>query len=673
MKNIILVFIAFLFLTPAVKAQWSGDPSVADTRVIVHSAQQNKPHIVSDGSGGAIVFWIDDRSSGDNIYYNRLSSEGVTVWASATEGVNLTNNSDYNDINQVISDDEGGAFILWDNGGQIWVQHINNMGAKVWPFNLLIGDGEDGFLCSDGNGGIIFTWSSYIGNDEYQTYAQLISSEGFTQWYAPGYDGIPVIASAGSRRPMGVTTDGNGGAIIVMVDGRNNTFDEETGLNNNLDIFAQKIDQYGSTIWGLGGMPVCLALGNQPRYGDQPSYTDYECYSQGQQHPCVISDGAGGAIIAWEDYRDDLNNGNTEYNNNGDIYAQRINGSGIAQWYSDGNEICSAFGDQYSASLMPDGNGGAVVAWIDKRYGGANVYAQKITSYGDTQWSPDGISASNEIYDPYYTMVPDASNTSMLISWATLDNFGYEIRTQKIKVDGGSLAWGTEGVLVCSVGDGQTEPVIAPVGTSGAIVAWTDERNSGTTNLDIYAGLVIDGVLPISLISFDAQLKNEDVLIRWSTSSEQTTSNFELERSMDGHTFSKIGTVRASGTSTSAQNYTFTDLNPENGINFYRLKIVDADAQFSYSRIAKVTVLSSSTLSVFSNPAKDVLYLQRSGGNENGLIQIFDLSGKMVKEQSIVFNGNSKVAVDISHLAKGEFSLTFINDGKAEQLKFVRQ
>lgn len=671
MKKITLILLAFQFYSNSGIAQWSGDPSVADTKVIVRNSQQHGAHIISDGSGGSIIFWIDERNSpAYDIYYNRLNSAGVAVWATTSEGIRMTDNfSDYNDINQVISDENGGAFIIWDNGGQLWVQHIDNTGAKVWPYNYLIGDGEDGFLCSDGEGGFIFTWSSYIGNDEFQTYAQRIDENGNTAWYAPGYDGVPVIVSAGSRKPMGIVTDGDGGAIIAMEDARNSSDEPD-----NLDIFAQKIDRYGNTVWGLGGVPVCTASGNQSRYGTQASYIDYESYGQGQQHPCIVSDGAGGAIIAWEDYRDDPNNGNTELDNEGDIYCQRINQDGETQWYTYGNNLCDENGDQYAVSLMPNGSGGAVAAWVDRRYGGSYLYAQNISSSGNVQWTPGGNQLADDVDWPSYTISPDASNSAMLATWvATIGCCDLEIRSQKIEVFDGTLAWGENGIVVCSTDGNKSEPVITYAGNSDAIIAWTDERNSGTTNLDIYANMVISGALPVTLITFNAELKNSNVLLQWATSSEQNTSHFEIEHSIDGTHFSKIGNVQAAGKSASKKDYVFSDQHTVNGINFYRLKIVDADERFVYSRTARVSIFAGMTLQLFPNPATDVLNLRSNQEMGNGMIQIFDVSGKKVKEQRISISKNSPIAIDISHLSKGIYHLNFTSQRNTKQIKFVKQ
>jgi hypothetical protein len=260
----------------------------------------------------------------------------------------------------------------------------------------------------------------------------------------------------------------------------------------------------------------------------------------------------------------------------------------------------------------------------------------------------------------------------MLLSWATLNNSDYEIRSQKIVVADGTLAWGDYGTVVCSVQGSKTEPVISHAGSSGAIIAWTDERNSGTTNLDIYAGLVVDGALPVTLITFGGQLKNNDVVLQWKTSSEQKAGHFIIEHSLDGISFSKKGSVAASG-NTSRNNYAFTDMNIVKGVNFYRLKIVDTDGRFKYSKTIRIITALRNVLQIFPNPVRDVLNLQVLGEHKNGLIQIFDLSGKKVQEQKIFIAGNTTRSIDISHLPNGIYNIIFTNQKNKEQIIFVKQ
>jgi hypothetical protein len=81
--------------------------------------------------------------------------------------------------------------------------------------------------------------------------------------------------------------------------------------------------------------------------------------SNDQLFPLAVPDGAGGAIIVWQDNR----------NGAGDIYAQRMSPAGAPLWAANGIVICSATGDQNTATIAADGAGGALIAWVDTRTG----------------------------------------------------------------------------------------------------------------------------------------------------------------------------------------------------------------------------------------------------------------------------------------------------------------
>src|SRR3972149_9192041 len=108
------------------------------------------------------------------------------------------------------------------------------------------------------------------------------------------------------------------------------------------------------------------------------------CKASGQQSSLqIVSDGVGGAIIAWEDTR------NVHF----DIYAQRIDAHGNILWMKDGISICSAPENQNRPRIVSDGAGGAIITWHDVRNGISNsdIYAQHIDADGNVQWTKDGI------------------------------------------------------------------------------------------------------------------------------------------------------------------------------------------------------------------------------------------------------------------------------------------
>jgi hypothetical protein len=255
----------------------------------------------------------------------------------------------------------------------------------------------------------------------------------------------------------------------------------------------------------------------------------------------------------------------------------------------------------------------------------------------------------------------------MLVAWTG----GGNVKAQKINVADGTLAWNTDGALVCGRIDNQSEPSVTHNGGSGAIISWTDDRNSISGD-DIYANRVqANGTLPLTLITFEAQLINKDVLLQWTTSSEQNTSHFAIERSTDGNNFSVIGNVNAAGNSSSTIKYSFPDDNPAAGANFYRLKMLDKDGRYSYSKTVAVQVQSIKSLRIYPNPASDALHIETSAANENSIIQIIDQAGKKIKEQKLVLTGNTQM--DISNLPKSIYKILIKTGTKTEVLEFVKK
>ncbi len=95
-------------------------------------------------------------------------------------------------------------------------------------------------------------------------------------------------------------------------------------------------------------------------------------------------------------------------------------------------------------------------------------------------------------------------------------------------------------------------------------------------------------ILPVRLIGFDAKIQSGSVLLKWSTASEENNDRFVIERSDESQQFQAIGTVSGVGNSTTTQYYSYTDRAPLKGINFYRLRQVDADDKFSFSQVKRV-------------------------------------------------------------------------------------
>jgi hypothetical protein len=185
----------------------------------------------------------------------------------------------------------------------------------------------------------IVTWFDRRSGNE-DIYAQRISAGGTVQWIA---DGVALCTATASQQYPTILSDGASGAIVTWQDFRSGT----------MDIYAQRISADGTIQWTANGVALCTATG-------------------GQYEPKIDSDGGGGAIVTWDDSR----------GGNYDIYAQRISAGGTVQWTVDGVVLCTATGDQEYPTIAPDGAGGAIVTWQDYRSGNHDIYAQRVQGNG---------------------------------------------------------------------------------------------------------------------------------------------------------------------------------------------------------------------------------------------------------------------------------------------------
>ncbi|MFX1593153.1 MAG: hypothetical protein ACFFCL_10700 [Promethearchaeota archaeon] len=317
-----------------------------------------QPIICNDGEGGAFVVWRQGGSGIYNLYSQRINSTGHVQWNE--NGIIITNNTvGYTTDQQIIYDNNGGSIIVWEDDrtgrSKIYAQRFNSSGSLQWAEDgVLVCNARKGQytpeICGDGEGGVIITWIDtrddliddiWLKGD---VYAQLVDSNGNLQW---GENGTVICSEIHEQVYPQIVSDKAGGAIIFWEDNR-------TGIN--WDIYAQKVSSTGAVQWRYNGALICDANNK----GD--------LYSQLYIKAC--SNDAGGAFIAWRDYRNGID---------WDIYVQLISAGGIEQWEDNGRAICTESNDQSSVAVCSDGFGNAFISWGDKRNDpNGDIYAAKI-------------------------------------------------------------------------------------------------------------------------------------------------------------------------------------------------------------------------------------------------------------------------------------------------------
>lgn len=163
---------------------------------------------------------------------------------------------------------------------------------------------------------------------------------------------------------------------------------------------------------------------------------------------------------------------------------------------------------------------------------------------------------------------------------------------------------------------------------------------------------------PVELSSFSANLEEGEVFLDWRTESETNNAFFSIERSNNGVLFEELGQVIGNGTSAVPNNYSFIDSSPEVGFNYYRLKQVDFNGQYSHSNVIAIQVEAWNELEllrVFPNPVAQTLFLDILQPDPSPLsLQILSTEGKVVWQSIHQENQRKlKLSVDVSHLSNG--------------------
>ncbi|MBL0183957.1 MAG: T9SS type A sorting domain-containing protein [Chitinophagaceae bacterium] len=168
------------------------------------------------------------------------------------------------------------------------------------------------------------------------------------------------------------------------------------------------------------------------------------------------------------------------------------------------------------------------------------------------------------------------------------------------------------------------------------------------------------GALPILLVDFTAKESNGSNILNWNTASEINSDHFNIERSTDGRNYYSIGRVNASGFSSTEVKYSFTDVSPADGKNFYRLVMTDRDGSFEYSKIVAVTNRKNQSISFgyvnLSNGTGSANITINSSKMQPANLSIIDATGRIILNTPVHLQaGTNNVIKNIPSISNGVY------------------
>jgi cytochrome c peroxidase len=181
-------------------------------------------------------------------------------------------------------------------------------------------------------------------------------------------------------------------------------------------------------------------------------------------------------------------------------------------------------------------------------------------------------------------------------------------------------------------------------------------------------------LVPIELLSFSGQFKDNKVVLAWQTASELNNDYFTIEKSLDGNKWTEIGQKKGASNTKSIQNYTFEDTNLAEGRQYYRLKQTDFNKKSTYSKVISVQfdVVNTPKIRVFPNPATHQVTVSLDGFNEgnNTELQLINTLGQVVFAKKNV--KNQAELIDLSNFPSGQYVVLIKSNGQVASRKLIK-
>jgi len=273
----------------------------------------------------------------------------------------------------------------------------------------------------------------------------------------------------------------------------------------------------------------------------------------------------------------------------------------------------------------------------------------------------------------------DGSNQMAEFNAITVSNasWKYLSPTPKVAVtQTGDLVWGTATSSDPTGGQGVDETdstemfkVSSPATASVTLRVGYNQTKHGWSGNDLFSVNISGGelaaiTLPVTLLSFTAQLVNDKVSLAWSTSREENMSYYSIERSYDNKTFDEAALIFTADNPLPVNNYSYKDpvKNVTGSMIFYRLKMVDKNGKYTYSEVRSVRLgnaTDSERIAVYPNPVANELHISLPAGWQNKSLngQLLSLAGNIIK----TFNIQQSATIGMADVPAGTYYLKVVN------------
>lgn len=282
-----------------------------------------------------------------------------------------------------------------------------------------------------------------------------------------------------------------------------------------------------------------------------------------------------------------------------------------------------------------------------------------------------------------------AANSNAIISglkfgWLPADEASGFRRTYTLdlqKFDIGNNTWVKDNNVTVSSISGTGSSAVPQGATSSntaaspfliTITPTTNPVGVIATNANYTISRDVPSILPLNILSFTGKQNNlnKQIELKWVTTNEVNTKNFEVQESVDGKSFTIIGNLSSKNTA-GVHHYNFTVDNTKIGVLYYRLKQIDLDGRFQFSPVIAIERQGNTLLKVYPNPAQENLTVNIPEGSSEGTLKIYALDGKIVYNKTLM--SNELISnINISKLNNGMYNLIISKGKESFSQKFLK-
>jgi hypothetical protein len=644
-RSVIFFLFYYLLFSTILFSQWNENPSI-NSNLIVDAVNPTNLSAYENPNGGTYFFWEDTKGNESYVYFQHLDQNGNVSFRADGKRLGAAK---INQTNPVAATGKNGAVVIWKsiinrNTQALYAQKVESNGYTYWSDNGIEVKNSETELINysvaydeDGLSFIAYIEKSINSPSNYSLKVQRLSITGYTDFVK---DGIEVANSMNAKNQVVIKPDNKGGFSVFWIEfiNRRNVLvgaafnssgkqlwgpieysrftsnvlsfrflplhKQQTYLIwQNLDkprtISHQIINENGNTLWEAGGKNLSRLKGDHT-------------------NPQVITSSDSGIIVSWTH----------DINKDKNVFLQKFKFNGKTFWEENGYTYFQIDGDQFGQTIVSDGKGGAITAWLDRRDAKMqpNIYGQKIDKKGDILWDQSGtlLAAYKNSEKSYLNLVSDQNG--------------------------------------------------------GAIAIFKDKRESITSIFGqrIYATKSYTSLI----LDFNALQKGDSVILKWRSLNSSNIAGYQIEKFVSNEdedsAWVKVGFINHYAMSLTNR-YQFTHPLEEAGSHYYRIAIIDYANNSSYSDVLRVNFIltDSEDILVYQNipnPFSDSTSIVYHLPNKRNIkFEIYNSRIEKIKEYNITETktGNNRFVFEARNLPTGVYFYRFTAGEFVEVKKMV--